>query len=102
MGLKKPILSRRPVRQKIKISPGNQIDITGIDEGLYYLVHHVTPDDSFIEEDDSNNIAWTEFIVTHKNNGQVKITETGNTSCDNLPETIYKPALCGEVTANRG
>lgn len=83
-------------------TPGNQIDITGIDPGFYYLVHHVNPDDSFIEEDDSNNIAWTEFIVTHKNNGQVKITETGITSCDDLPDDEFKPALCGEITANRG
>lgn len=68
----------------------------------YYLVHNVNLDSSFIEEDITNNKAWTEFIVTHKNNGQVQITETGNTSCDLLSELIYKPALCREVTANRG
>lgn len=84
-------------------TPGNQIDVTGIDDGLYYLVHDVNPDRIFIEEDDSNNIAWTEFIVFHKNNGQVDITETGNTSCINLdPTDPYTPALCGDVTANRG
>ena len=83
-------------------TPGNQIDVTGIDPGLYYLVHNVNPDGIFIEEDDDNNKAWTEFIVFEKNNGQIDINETGNTSCDTLPETIYKPALCGEVTANRG
>ena len=90
------------VDQYHQSTPGNQIDITGIAEGTYYLVHNANPDGTFIEEDTTNNKAWTEFIVTYKNNGQVKITETGNTSCDDLPETIYKPALCGEVTANRG
>ncbi|MBT5200768.1 MAG: hypothetical protein HOK63_07770 [Thaumarchaeota archaeon] len=83
-------------------TPGNQIDITGIAEGTYYLVHDVNPDNIFIEEDVTNNIAWTEFIVEFKNNDQVKITETGNTSCNLLPDSIYKSALCGEVTANRG
>jgi len=90
------------VDQYHQSTPGNQIDITGIPDGTYYLVHNVNPDNSFIEEDLTNNKAWTELIVTHKNNGQVKITETGNTSCDLLPESIYKPALCGEITANRG
>lgn len=84
-------------------TPGNQVDVTGIDDGLYYLVHDVNPDQIFIEEDDSNNIAWTEFIVFHKNNGQVDVIETGNTSCTNLdPTDPYTPALCGDVTANRG
>ena len=91
------------VDQYHQSTPGNQIDITGIADGTYYLVHDANPDGTFIEEDTTNNKAWTEFIVEHKNNGQVKITETGITSCDNLdPNDPYTPALCGEVTANRG
>ncbi len=91
------------VDQYHQSTPGNQVDITGITPGLYYLVHDVNPDRNFIEEDDSNNIAWTEFIAFEKNNGQMDIIETGNTSCVNLdPIDPYTPALCGEETANRG
>lgn len=78
---------------------GNQIDITGAPEGTYYLVHHVNPDGNFIELDDTNNIAWTEFELTRhttgNSQGNAKITVTGNSLCDN-------PVLCGETTLNRG
>jgi len=78
---------------------GNQIDITGAPEGTYYLVHHVNPDGKFIELDDTNNIAWTEFELTRhttgNSQGNAKITVTGNSPCEN-------PVLCGETTLNRG
>ena len=78
---------------------GNQIDMTGAPADTYYLVHHVNPDGKFIELDDSNNIAWTEFELTRhttgNSQGNAKITVTGNSPCDT-------PALCGETTLNRG
>ncbi|MHA7648037.1 lysyl oxidase family protein [Nitrosopumilus sp. S4] len=84
-------------------TPGNQVDITGITPGIYYLVHNVNPDGNFIEGDYTNNKAWTELLVFEKNNGQIDVVETGITSCSLLdPTDPYTPALCGEQTANRG
>jgi len=78
---------------------GNQVDMTNAPEGTYFLVHHVNPDGNFIELDDTNNIAWTEFELTRhttgNSQGNAKITVTGNSPCDT-------PALCGETTLNRG
>jgi len=78
---------------------GNQINITDAPAGTYYLVHHVNPDGAFIEVDDTNNIAWTEFELTRhttgNSQGNAKIEITGNSPCDT-------PTLCGETTLNRG
>jgi hypothetical protein len=78
---------------------GNQIDITSAEAGTYYLVHHVNPDGIFLEVDDTNNVAWTEFELTRpttgNSQGNAKIEITGHSECDG-------PALCGETTLNRG
>ena len=78
-------------------TPGNQIDITGAEEGTYYLVHKVNPSERFVEENLDNNLAWTEFELIRQSNGNPKIIITDN-SCE--PGDL--PGLCGVVTANRG
>jgi len=84
---------------------GNQVDMTGAEPGTYRLIHHVNPDGVLTESDESNNIAWTEFELTRhttgNSQGNAKIEVTA-TSCDDLPESIFKPSLCGETTLNRG
>ena len=78
-------------------TPGNQIDITGAEDGTYYLVHNVNPSERLIEENMDNNSAWTEFELIRHSNGNPKITITDN-SCE--PDEIQ--GLCGTVTVNRG
>ena len=82
------------VDQYHQSTEGQQVNITGAPAGLYYLVSTVNPDDVFIEETNSNNTAWTSFLLTRQSNGNAKIEVTGHSPC-------AVPALCGIGVPNR-
>lgn len=72
------------------------LDITGVEEGVeYFLVSTVNPDGVFLESDTTNNTAWQAFRVSRHSNGNPKLVLTANSPCE--PGT----GLCGEQTANR-
>lgn len=73
---------------------GQQLDVSGIPAGLYYLVSTANPDGIFIEQDYSNNTAWVGFVLTRDSNGNPKIDIVSRSLCDT-------PALCGEGAPNR-
>jgi len=73
---------------------GQDVDITGIPLGTYYLVSKVNPDGIFVEDNLNNNQAWTEFKLTRDSNGNPKIDVTGHSQCDS-------PSLCGNHPTNR-
>ena len=73
---------------------GQQLDISGIPAGLYYLVSTANPDGIFIEENYLNNTAWVGFNLTRESNGNPKIQIISNSPCDS-------PGLCGVGAPNR-
>jgi len=83
------------VDQYHQATVGQQLDITGVDEGTYYLVSTANPDGIYIEEDTQNNTAWTEFELTRESNGNPKIKVTGNSPC------VLGSGMCGENSPNR-
>lgn len=82
------------VDQYHQATPGQQLDITGVPPGLYYLVSTAGPDGNFIEKDTSNNTAWVGFKLSRDSKGNAKIAIVDQSPCDT-------PALCGVGAPNR-
>jgi len=73
---------------------GQQLDLTGLRAGRYYLVSTANHTGVFIENDYTNNTAWVAFDLTRASNGNAKITVVGHSVCDS-------PGLCGDASTNR-
>jgi hypothetical protein len=73
---------------------GQDLDVTGIPEGEYFLVSKVNPDATFIESTVSNNTAWVKFRISRQSNGNPKLDVLDHSPCDS-------PGLCGEGAPNR-
>lgn len=71
---------------------GQELDITGVPAGKYYLVSTANPDKNMLEATYTNNTAWVSFDLTRNHKGQAKIVITGNSPCTG--------GLCG-YSANR-
>jgi hypothetical protein len=66
-------------------TPLQELDITGLPAGVYYLTHDGDPDQHWLETDDANNNSWVKFQLVRKGaNASVKELETsgyeGNSS----------------------
>ena len=73
---------------------GQDLDVTGIPEGEYYLVSTSNPDGNLIESSQSNNTAWVKFRITRQSQGNPKLDVIDRSPCET-------PALCGEGAPNR-
>ena len=72
-------------------TPLQELEITGLEEGTYYLTHTADPDDHWIESDEDNNFTWVQFFLDRHGddaapNGNASVTVTGNSGC--VPEII--------------
>ena len=74
---------------------GQQLDVTGLVDGTYYLVSTADPEGNFLERDEGNNEAWVSFKLSGKQTGNRKATVTGHSDCDTA-------GLCGVGAPNRG
>ena len=45
---------------------GQEIEITGLPAGIYYITFDVDPDQHWLETDDTNNRAWAKFRLDRK------------------------------------
>lgn len=70
---------------------GQDLDVTGLPEGLYYLTHEVDATNKWIEADDTNNFSWTSFELIRKGQS-VHVDEVDHSPCDEI--------TCGN-TSNR-
>ena len=58
-------------------TPLQELDITGIQEGVYYLTHLADPENHWKESNESNNFAWVKFSVKRQGaNPKISILET--------------------------
>jgi hypothetical protein len=75
---------------------GQELDLTGVQNGTnYYLVSKVNPDNAFLEQSTSNNTAWVKFTLSSQGNGNRKVTVTDHSPC------VLGSGLCGERSTNR-
>jgi hypothetical protein len=72
---------------------GQELEVTGANPGIYYLVSIANPDGNFIETTTSNNMAWTSFRLTRDSQGNAKIAEISHSPCSGWQ--------CGENLQNR-
>lgn len=66
-------------------TPGQEVDLTGLPEGDYYLTFDANPEGNWLETDGGNNTSWAKFRFSRKGaNPEVRVLETfgheGNTS----------------------
>lgn len=80
---------------------GNEIDITGLPNDTYFLVHKWNPANAFVDGDDTNDEAWVKFILSQNNNGngnrKITITEEFAPECQADGST---PGICGDLRKN--
>jgi hypothetical protein len=56
---------------------GQELDVTGLPEGIYYLTHIADPLNHWVESNESNNLAWTKFYLSRKGaNPEITILST--------------------------
>jgi hypothetical protein len=72
---------------------GQEVKITGVAPGTYYLRTTANPDGNFLETTTANNSAWTSFTLSRDSSGNAKITEISHSACSG--------GLCGEQIPNR-
>lgn len=62
-------------------TPDQQIDITGIAPGTYFIVTTANYDKLFEESDNTNNVSWMKVNISRNNKGNPKLTEL-ESACD--------------------
>lgn len=72
---------------------GQEIEITDLAPGIYYLTHEADPTDKWLELDDSNNGSWTKFRLRTD-------SRSGNHSLDWLETSPCTGLACGN-SSNR-
>jgi len=73
---------------------GQELEFTGAQPGVYYLVSIANPDGTFLETNTTNNTAWTSVRITRDSSGNAKVTKVSNSPCST-------PRMCGEDLPNR-
>jgi hypothetical protein len=70
-------------------TPLQELDVTGLAAGEYYLTHEADPDNHWLEGPDGeeNNFTWLKFRL-NRNGANPSITELDHSPCDH-------PAQCG-------
>ncbi len=80
---------------------GNEIDITDLPNGTYFLVHKWNPENTFVDGNNTNDEAWVQFDLTQNNNGngnrKITITDEFAPECQADGST---PGICGDINKN--
>lgn len=72
---------------------GQEIEITSVPEGIYYLTHEADPSNKWLELNDSNNFSWVKFSITRG-------AASGNANLTILEESPCTGLACGN-SSNR-
>ena len=60
-------------------TPGQELEVTGLEPGIYTLEHEADPDNHWRESDDSNNHTWVRFRLDRKGaNASVTVLDTSD------------------------
>lgn len=81
------------VDQYHQATDGQELDMTGAPEGVYYLVSTANADGNYLESNLANNTAWVSFYLS-RGHGNSAITLIGQSECSS-------PSMCGDQKVNR-
>ena len=78
---------------------GNEINISKVPNGDYFLVHKWNPANAFVVGDDTNDESWMKFKLTDDGKGNQKIIEIEGfaSKCQTDRPT---PGICGDIHKN--
>ncbi|MBA3505795.1 MAG: hypothetical protein H0T80_08460 [Betaproteobacteria bacterium] len=62
---------------------GQELDVTGAPEGIYYLIHLADPENHWLETDEFNNFAWVKFSLRRRG-ANPKITILEQSACTRI------------------
>ena len=62
-------------------TPLQELEITGIPNGVYYLTHTVDRENHWVESNGTNNFAWVKFQLSSGTTGNRKITMLDHSPC---------------------
>ena len=62
-------------------TPLQELDITGIPDGVYYLTHQADPDNHWLESDETNNFTWIRLQRPAGANGNRQVTFIDHSPC---------------------
>ena len=65
---------------------GQELDITGAPEGIYYLIHLADPENHWLELTKDNNLAWVKFFLSRRGATPKVIV---------LEQSVCSPVTCG-------
>lgn len=82
------------VDQYHQSTEGQQLDITGVPEGIYYLISTANYNAAFVETDTTNNTAWQSFRLYRTTSGNAKLELIAHSACESR-------GMCGEKATNR-
>ena len=60
---------------------GQELDITGLPAGTYYLTHLADPTNHWLESNDNNNSSWVEIRLTRQSNAQITVVREYSDDC---------------------
>lgn len=72
---------------------GQEVEITTLPPGIYYLTHEADPTNKWLEWNDENNFSWVRFRITRE-------SRSGNCQVTVLEESPCEGLACGN-TSNR-
>jgi hypothetical protein len=78
---------------------GNEINISKVPNGTYFLVHKWNPADAFVDGNDTNDESWMKFELVDDGKGNRKIIEIKGFA----PECQIDgstPGICGDIRKN--
>lgn len=75
----------------VRSLPGQELVITGLAAGLYYLVSTSDPLNKFLESNDANNVAWVSFQLSYSGTTPA-VTEVSHSPCEGV--------MCGNRTVS--
>lgn len=64
-------------------TPLQELEVTGLAAGVYYLTHEVDPLDHWLESDETNNFTWVKFRLGRKG-ANPEVTVLGSAPCQPL------------------